>query len=110
MVFLPFSEKALRKLERYGFCRAPLGGGRLVGNFDPSTEVIDYSGWPIVAHADLADDLAYHFVSVLNAIRNEIPYDSDQVPPMSQLCSNTAAGPLDIPIHPGAERYYRDHG
>ncbi|MGH7844633.1 MAG: hypothetical protein ACREQW_05630 [Candidatus Binatia bacterium] len=110
MVFLPFEEIALRKLERYGFHRAPLGGGRLKGNFDPSTAVIDYSGWPIVAHADLAEELGYYFVSALDKIRKEIPYDSDQVPPMSQLCSNTEAGPLDIPLHPGAARFYREKG
>jgi len=110
MVFLPFSEKALRKLERYGFRRAPLGGGRLKGSFDPTTAVIDYSGWPIVTHANMPDELAYHFVSALGQIREEIPYDSDQVPPMSEFGSNTEAGPLEIPLHPGAERYYHEKG
>jgi TRAP-type uncharacterized transport system substrate-binding protein len=109
-VFLPFSKKALVKLERYGFRRAPLGGGRLEGNFDPATEVVDYSGWPIVTHANFPDELAYHFVAALEKIRDEIPYDAAGVPPMSTFCRSTEAGPLDIPLHPGAERYYREHG
>ena len=109
-VFLPFSHNALRKLERYGFRRAPLGGGRLHGNFDPATEVIDYSGWPIVTHAGFPDELAYNFVAALEGIRGQIPYDASEIPPMSSFCRGTEEGPLDIPLHPGAERYYRDTG
>ncbi|HWP59310.1 MAG TPA: TAXI family TRAP transporter solute-binding subunit [Candidatus Acidoferrales bacterium] len=110
MLFLPFSQSALAKLEKYGFRRAPLGGGRLRGDFDPKTEVIDYSGWPIVTHAGLADELAYHFVSALDRIREEIPYDCERVPAPSSLCASTEEGPLDIPLHPGAERCYREKG
>ena len=107
---LPFSQQALVKLERYGFSRAPLAGGRLKGTLDGSAEVVDYSGWPIITHADLPEELAYQFVAALERIREEIPYDSAQVPPMSSFCRSTEEGPLDIPLHPGAERYYRERG
>ncbi len=110
MVFLPFSKRALVQLERYGFRRAPLGGGRLHGSFDDATEVIDYSGWPIITHAGLPEELAYEFVAALARIREEIPYDSARVPPMSAFCRSTEEGPLQIPLHPGAARYYREHG
>ncbi|MBI3000477.1 MAG: hypothetical protein HYY46_18790 [Deltaproteobacteria bacterium] len=110
MVFLPFSEKALVKLERYGFRRAPLAGGRLKGNFQGPTEVVDFSGWPIITHASLPEELAYHIVAVLPRIREELPYDAAQVPPMSSFCRSAEEGPLDIPLHPGAERYYREKG
>lgn len=80
------------------------------GNFDQSTAVIDYSGWPIVIRANMPDELAYHFVAALDQIREEIPYDSDKVPPMSELGNHTEQGPLDIPLHPGAERYYHEKG
>src|ERR1043166_6427564 len=110
-VFLPFAKKALKKLERYGFKRAPLGGGRLKGDFDPVTEVIDYSGWPIVTHADFPDELAYQFVAppevfpdelayqfvaALEKIRQEIPYDAPEAPPMSALARGSDDAPLDI--------------
>jgi uncharacterized protein len=109
-VFLPFAKKALKKLERYGFKRAPLGGGRLKGDFDPATEVIDYSGWPIVTHAEFPNALAYQFAAALEKIREEIPYDAEKIPPMSALARGSDEAPLDIPLHPGAERYYREHG
>jgi TRAP-type uncharacterized transport system substrate-binding protein len=109
MVFLPYSEKVLKKMEKYGFQRAQLEGGRLAGIKEPTT-VLDFSGWPIVVHERFPDDLAYHIVSVLDKIREEIPFDAPSTPSMTSLCTSTEAGPLDFPLHPGAERYYREKG
>jgi TRAP-type uncharacterized transport system substrate-binding protein len=109
MIFLPFSEKVLKKMEHYGFQRAQLEGGRLAGINEPTT-VLDFSGWPIVIHEKFSDDLAYHIVAVLDRIRQEIPFDAPETPSMSSLCTSTEAGPLDFPLHRGAERYYREKG
>src|SRR5262249_19975890 len=109
MVFLSYSEKGLKKLERYGFERARLDHGRIAGLNDPTT-VVDFSGWPIVVHEKFPDDLAYHIAAVLEKIRAEIPYDAVEVPSMKSLCTSTEAGPLDFPLHPGAERFYREKG
>jgi TRAP-type uncharacterized transport system substrate-binding protein len=109
MKFLSYSEPVLKKLEQYGFQRARLDHGRIDGINDPTT-VVDFSGWPLVVHKNFPDELAYHIVGVLEKIREEIPYDATATPSMTQLCSNTEAGPLDIPLHPGAERYYREKG
>ena len=109
MKFLSYSELVLRKLEKYGFQRARLDHGRLAGIGQPTTAV-DFSGWPIVVHEKFPDDLAYHIAGVLDRIREEIPYDAPEPPPMSSLCTSTEAGPLDFPLHPGAERYYREKG
>ena len=109
MIFLPFSEKVLKKLENYGFHRAHLEGGRLEGITEPTT-VVDFSGWPIVVHEKFPDDLAYHIAGVLDKIREEIPYDAAETPSMTSLCTSTEAGPLDFPLHPGAEKYYREKG
>jgi len=109
MIFLSYSEAVLRKLETYGFQRARLDHGRVAGIVEP-TMVVDFSGWPIVVHEKFPDDLAYHIVGVVDKIREEIPYDAPETPSMKQLCSNTEAGPLNFPLHPGAERYYRERG
>ena len=85
----------------------PLRHGRIAGINDPTT-VVDFSGWPIVVHKKFPAELAYHIAGVLDKIREEIPYDAAEIPTMKQLCSNTEAGPLDFPLHPGAEKYYRE--
>ena len=109
MKFLSYSEPVLQRLEKFGFQRARLDHGRIDGINDPTT-VVDFSGWPIVVHEKFPDDLAYHIAGVLEKIREEIPYDATETPSMKQLCSNTESGPLDFPLHPGAERYYREKG
>ena len=109
MVFLSYSEKVLQKLERYGFQRARVDHGRVAGINDPTT-VVDFSGWPIVVHEKFPDDLAYHIAGVLDKIREEIPYDALEIPSMKSLCTSTEAGPLDFPLHPGAEKYYKEKG
>jgi TRAP-type uncharacterized transport system substrate-binding protein len=109
MIFLSYSEKVLRRLENYGFKRARLDHGRIAGIEEPTT-VVDFSGWPIVVHERFPDELAYHIAGVLDRIREEIPYDAAETPTMKSLCTDTEAGPLDFPLHPGAQRYYREKG
>lgn len=110
MNFLHLSPSGMTWLERYGFSRAPLDGPIFEGKLSERVEAVDFSGWPIVARADLPDELAYHVVGVVEQIRADIPYDTPGIPPMRQFCTDTPDGPLDIPLHPGAERYYRDKG
>ena len=43
-------------------------------------------------------------------MREQIAYDTPGVPSMTQFCTDTPDGPLDLPLHPGAERYYREKG
>ena len=49
MKFLSYSEPVLQKLEKFGFQRARVDGGRVAGINEPTT-VVDFSGWPIVVH------------------------------------------------------------
>jgi TRAP-type uncharacterized transport system substrate-binding protein len=109
MIFLSYSESVLRQLEKYGFKRARLDHGRVAGIDEPTT-VVDFSGWPIVVRENFPQELAYHVAAVLDRIREEIPYDAVETPSMKQLCTDSEAGPLDFPLHPGAEKYYREKG
>jgi len=110
MNFLHFSPKAMTWLDRYGFGRAPLDGPIFDGQLKEPVEAVDFSGWPIVTRADLPEELAYHIVGVIEQMREDIPYDTPGIPPMRHFCSDTPDGPLDVPLHPGAERYYREKG
>jgi TRAP-type uncharacterized transport system substrate-binding protein len=70
---------------------------------------IDYSGWPIYTRASLPDDDAYNICDAILARKEQI-YWEDSYTGVGQLGENTDATPSDVPLHPGAEKWYREHG
>ena len=110
MAFLHLSPKGMARLDRYGFTHAPLTGPLFDGKLPEPVTAVDFSGWPIVTHADMPDELAYQVVGAIENMREDIGYDTPGVPPMTQFCGDTPDGPLDLPLHPGAERYYKEKG
>jgi TRAP-type uncharacterized transport system substrate-binding protein len=70
---------------------------------------IDYSGWPIYTRASLPDDDAYKICDAISARKEQI-YWEDSYTGVGQLGENTDATPRDVPLHPGAEKWYREHG
>jgi len=69
---------------------------------------LDYSGWPLYANAALADQIVYDVCAACTARAAEIPWENSYQG-ISQLWRDTEATPIDVPLHPGAERYLRDH-
>jgi len=75
---------------------------------------IDFSGWPLYTRASLSDDMAYRICAAVNARRDEIPWEGSKpwTPAMeiAHLGMDTLTTPRDVPLHPGAERWYREQG
>lgn len=71
---------------------------------------IDYSGWPLYTRASLPDEDAWKMVDALAARAEEIPWERPAYTGVAQLGRETEATPLDVPLHPGAERWYRERG
>jgi TRAP-type uncharacterized transport system substrate-binding protein len=69
---------------------------------------LDYSGWPLYANAALADQIVYDVCVACAAREAEIPWESSYQGIM-QLWHDTEPTPMDVPLHPGAERFLRDH-
>ena len=69
-----------------------------------------FSGWPILTHVELPDDAAYLMCQALDEAKGRIPWDTDGAVSLRDLAGGTDAAPLNVPLHPGAERYYREHG
>ena len=72
-------------------------------------ECIDYSGWPLYTRASLPDDDAYKVCDAIHARSSEIPWE-DSFESVEKLGLDAPATPLDVPLHPGAARWYREHG
>jgi TRAP-type uncharacterized transport system substrate-binding protein len=70
---------------------------------------IDFGGWPIYSSAALPDKLAYDVCGALAARAAEIPWEDGAYKGIQQLGQDTEETPLDVPLHPGAERWYKEH-
>ncbi len=71
---------------------------------------VSFSGWPLFTRADLPDDLAYQMAKALDAARPLVQWDSDSEVQLRDLCVSSDSCPLDVPLHPGALRYYQEQG
>src|SRR5262245_18596283 len=70
----------------------------------------DFSGWPIYANASLPDQVAYDVCGALAAREAEISWEKGTSTTALQMGSESENTPMDVPLHPGAERWYREHG
>lgn len=93
---------------KLGWRKVVLPKSRFTG-LDRDRFAIDFSGWPIYTHAGLPDQVAYDVCGALAARDGEIPWEKDNYTGIAQLGRDTEATPIDVPLHPGAERWYREH-
>jgi hypothetical protein len=100
MTVLPLAEPTLQALERRGYRRAEADG----------VPTIDFSGWPLFVHSDCDDALARAICAALDARRAHLAWDGDGPFPLERAVCNTPDAPYDVPLHPAAERYWRERG
>ena len=109
MRFLPLEEELLQQMEGLGLLRA-----KLVPSDFPKLEAeiptLDYSGWPIYTHAETSDDLVTRFCGGLHARYTKVPWEEPGPLPLEQMVKDSPAGPMGVPLHPAAEKYWRDQG
>jgi TRAP-type uncharacterized transport system substrate-binding protein len=70
---------------------------------------IDFGGWPIYTRASLDEKTVYDACAAIAARDSEIPWEQGAYQGLTQLGADTEETPLDVPLHPGAERYFREH-
>jgi TRAP-type uncharacterized transport system substrate-binding protein len=107
--YLPIEGPVLRQLKRAGY-RAGLVPRSYFKGLPADVPTIDFSGWPMVVRADMKDDVAHALCEAIELRRKLIPTDNFKPLAMPDLCANSAAAPYDVPLHPGAKRFYRDRG
>lgn len=105
---LELEEDVLARLEAIGWRRAVLPKTRFP-RLDHDVMVVDYSGWPLYTRASLPDDVAYRVCAAIAERADEIPWTQRDFTSISALGQDTEASPLDVPLHPGAARWYAEH-
>jgi TRAP-type uncharacterized transport system substrate-binding protein len=104
---ITLDEPVLSGLEQIGWRRAIIPAERF-----PSLKIdhvcLDFGGWPLYTRASLPEEQAYLICAALKEREAFIPWDERDYTGLAQLGRDTEATPLDVPLHPGAERWYRE--
>ncbi len=106
---LPIEGAVRARVEAAGYDMIEVTTDRLPGLQQPVT-AIDFSGWPMIVHADMPDDVAYALCEAIEARQLSIPTDNYRPLNMAELCTVGDERPRGAPLHPGAERFYRARG
>jgi TRAP-type uncharacterized transport system substrate-binding protein len=108
MRFLDLDERSRARLVEVNWAAVPARMG-----LPEIPEVIlapSFSGWPLFTREDLAEPLVYGMCQALEEAGGRMAWDSETPVSLADVCRNTDAAPFDVPLHPGAERYYRERG
>ena len=107
--FLPIEGALRQRVTAAGYSVIDATKSRLPALPHP-VPAIDFCGWPMIVHRDMPDALAYAICEAIEARKLVIPTDNYRPLDMVQLCSPDEETPRGAPLHPGAERFYRERG
>ena len=109
LVPIELSEDEFAAMGKLGWRRVKLPKARFPG-LAKDYDQFDFSGWPIYASASLPDQMAYDICAALAAREAEIPFEKGGNDSALTMVRETETSPRDVPLHPGAERWLREHG
>jgi TRAP-type uncharacterized transport system substrate-binding protein len=111
MKFLPVRDDVLRKIQRLGFGGAALSQSAFP-KMDNEIATVDFSGWVFFCRQKLSARIAYAMAKAIDRCRDRIEADhlDRKTMTMEEFCGGSEGGALTIPLHPGAKKYYREHG
>ena len=109
MRVLPLDEAMLAQLETLGFQRAVLPKAHYP-KLESDVPTLDFSGFPVYTHANVPDSIVTAVCAALEARKQKIIWQEPGPLPLESMCRDTPAGPLNIPLHPAAERFWRERG
>jgi TRAP-type uncharacterized transport system substrate-binding protein len=109
MRFLAIDEPQLKALEADGLKRAMITRAEFPG-LPEDVPTLDFSGWPIFCLESAPEDMIYKFCEALEARRDRIPWYGKGPMALETMCKDSIEGPLYLPLHRGAERFWRERG
>lgn len=109
MNFLSLDESMLARLESAGLRRG-LIERKYFPKLAADVRTLDFSGWPIYTHRDTSDGMVTDFCRALDESKERIPWAEEAPLPLAQMVRDTPEGHLEVPLHPAAERVWRERG
>ena len=111
MRFLPIHDAAARHMGKLGFPSALLTR-KHYPKMERDIDCVDFSGWTFFCRADVPAEIAYGMAKAVDLCHKQIPVDHFDKRPMTmrEFSRGGEAGQLNIPLHPGARKYFREKG
>ncbi len=109
MRFLSLDESLLKRLETKGFRRAVIKKADYP-KLEADVMTVDFSGWPVFAHASVPDEIITTFCAALEVRKGAVPWQGEGPLPLERMCRDAEDTPMDVPLHPAAERFWRERG
>lgn len=109
MRILSLEPELVETLESMGFRRSVVSKSKIPG-LPQDVLTLDFSGWPIYTHSAVSDAAVTAFCAALERRKDHIPWQGEGPLPVERLCTNAPDAPLDIPLHPAAERFWHERG
>jgi TRAP-type uncharacterized transport system substrate-binding protein len=112
--FIPFERHVLESLyQRYGWKTNVVPAGLLTG-LDQPLEALDWSDWLSMVRPEFPDDVAYAIAwaacNTTEIIERQYRHLPPQHSPLTYPLDPRKIAQTAIPLHPGAERYYKEAG
>jgi TRAP-type uncharacterized transport system substrate-binding protein len=107
--FLPMEGSILKHMTALGYRITRMTKAEFPG-IRAEVQTLDFSGWPMIVRADMRDDVAYALCETIEKRKDMMPTDNYKPLDIAQLCANDKESPYDVPLHPGATRFYRERG
>jgi TRAP-type uncharacterized transport system substrate-binding protein len=105
---IELTEDEFAAMGKLGWRRVPLPKSRFP-KLAREVDTLDFSGWPIYCNASLPDQTAYDICAALAAREAEIPFEQGSDGSALHMVQDTETTPMDVPLHPGAARWLREH-
>jgi TRAP-type uncharacterized transport system substrate-binding protein len=109
MVILPISETTVETLEDMGYRRGVIERATYP-RLSSDVLTLDFSGWPIFVHAAASEDLVTQICAALDERKSFIPWEGEGPLPVERMCRDGDDTPLDVPLHPAAQRFWQERG
>jgi TRAP-type uncharacterized transport system substrate-binding protein len=109
MQILPLDEGVLTKMEALGLRRAVMPVARYP-KLVKDLPTLDFSGFAVYTHADVPDEVITSICAALEARKERIGWQEPGPLPVENGCRDTTDGPLVIPLHRAAEKFWHGQG
>lgn len=107
--FLPIPEDALQALEGMGYRRSAIERERY-SVLPADVATLDFSGFMLYTRADAPDGGVDAICRAMLARRDRIPWQGGPTLPLERMVTDAEDAPVPIPLHPAAERVWREAG